>query len=291
MKYLYLQPRGGLNDILCRILKCIEYCQKYNRVLLLDTINSVYNINFYDYFDVINLEKIYKIKIICDMKLIKNIQLNETTTFYPKYIDCNKYMDILNGNITSEFSNKYNCHVDPNGNPYILPINNKVCDDFIIYIQCGGGTFGYNIFKNLILKPVITDYCKSKYLELKHPFISFQIRNTDYQSNYKKLLNNNLNQLKNQSNPVYVATDCKEVLEYFRLNNINVVNYCHFPDNISVNLHSTKMDPETKLLDLLTDILILSMSSTIISNSKGFFINLVRNCNKNKNIISKMFNI
>ncbi len=48
--YVYLIPKGGFNDILCVINKALLYCQKYNRTLLIDTINSHYKINFSDYF-------------------------------------------------------------------------------------------------------------------------------------------------------------------------------------------------------------------------------------------------
>ncbi len=55
MKYLYLQPMGGLNDILCRINYCINYCKNTNRILLLDTYNSFYKINFSEYIDISNI--------------------------------------------------------------------------------------------------------------------------------------------------------------------------------------------------------------------------------------------
>lgn len=294
MKYLYFLPNAGFNDILSTLYHCIQYCKKYKRVLLFDTLNSLYKINFSDYFDISELKKVFNVEIISDINFIKSIQVNESTTFYPEFINSNIYFDIVNGNIDIDKSKQYNVDVNIKLYPFkfhLMMNNNNLSSDFIIYTNCVGDKHGFSIFKNLIIKPVVTDYCKSKYLELKHPYVSFQIRNTDYQSDYKNLLNNNVKYLQNASNPVYVATDCKEVIEYFKSKNINVVNYCHYPDNILVNLHSSEMDPETKLLDLFTDILVLSMSSTIISNSKGGFIKLVQNCNQNKNLISKMFNI
>ena len=43
--YVYLLPQGGFNDMLCVIERTLEYCKKYKKTLLLDTVNSVYNIN------------------------------------------------------------------------------------------------------------------------------------------------------------------------------------------------------------------------------------------------------
>jgi hypothetical protein len=43
-KYLYFIPKGGLNDILCGLKKCLKYSKQYNRVLLFDTTQSCYQI-------------------------------------------------------------------------------------------------------------------------------------------------------------------------------------------------------------------------------------------------------
>jgi hypothetical protein len=48
--YVYLQPQGGLNDILSVIETTLIYCIKHKRKLLLDTVNTTYRINFIDYF-------------------------------------------------------------------------------------------------------------------------------------------------------------------------------------------------------------------------------------------------
>lgn len=54
MRYLYLLPDGGFNDILSRIHICMKYCHKYNRILLINTKYTCYNINFSDYFTINN---------------------------------------------------------------------------------------------------------------------------------------------------------------------------------------------------------------------------------------------
>ena len=38
--YVYLEPKGGFNDILCVIDRCIKYCRIYNRKLLINGIKS-----------------------------------------------------------------------------------------------------------------------------------------------------------------------------------------------------------------------------------------------------------
>ena len=70
-KYVLFIPKGGFNDILVNLNYAIKYCKKHNRILLFDTIHSVYTINFNDYFD-ININN-----IIYDYNIIKNILLTD----------------------------------------------------------------------------------------------------------------------------------------------------------------------------------------------------------------------
>lgn len=37
MKYFLARPRGGLNDVLCRIYFALHYAQQTNRTIIIDT--------------------------------------------------------------------------------------------------------------------------------------------------------------------------------------------------------------------------------------------------------------
>ena len=87
MKYLLCRPCGGLNDILCQIGGCYNYCAKYNRILLIDTnhFKAAYGgFSFDKYFTFIDTKQ----KIIYNTDTIINMLHNElnTITVYPKYI-------------------------------------------------------------------------------------------------------------------------------------------------------------------------------------------------------------
>lgn len=284
MKYLYLQPMGGLNDILCRINYCINYCKNTNRILLLDTYNSFYKINFSEYIDISNI--IEKSKYIDDINTIKSLDFDNSTTFYPSCITLKHFKEILDGKIISKYVNGLR-NVDINNNSYVLP-HRDVEQSIIVHIQCGGGS-GFHIFKDIMIKPTLKEYCKLKYLEMPKKYISVQVRNTDIKCNYKVLFNMNKNIFKN--NTVYLATDSLEVLNYFRENGINVINFCHFPNYEYNSLHTSDIDPQTKLFDMFTDIVILSMGMDLISSSGGRFIRLLRDCYDKKDYIKKMFDL
>ena len=84
MKFVYCTPRGGLNDSLNQIMRCFNYCQKFNRTLVINTYKNYtcYNDHFSNYF---TFRKNLGIKIISktDEKLIN--KLNQLSCF-PKEI-------------------------------------------------------------------------------------------------------------------------------------------------------------------------------------------------------------
>ena len=88
-KYVLFIPQGGINDCFSNIVKVISYCKRNKRTLLLDIINSAYNINFSDYFYIKKLDCC----IIYNSNEIKNIILSlensNCLTVYPNNLDFN----------------------------------------------------------------------------------------------------------------------------------------------------------------------------------------------------------
>ncbi len=275
--YVYLQPRGGLNDILCVIQKCITYCKEYNRILLIDTFTkSSYNVNFSDYFDFINNNIIY------DINKIIPILNNYNNSVYPSYFN-NKLTDILNNNIQFTYVEgqfKYN-------NIILTLPKFKINEKIIIYSACGGGD-GYRLFRQLKIKTDVRELCVKRYNSLVKPYICLQIRNTDYKCDYKTIYYNNKDLIQSYKN-IYVATDDKAVIDYFNTEKLPITNFTTFPTTICKNLHNSDVPPHIKMIDMLSDIYIISLADKLLSNSKGGFINLVRQCNTNKNNVINQF--
>ena len=295
--YVYLLPQGGFNDMLCVIERTLEYCKKYKKTLLLDTVNSVYNINFSEYFNFnlenndvnndINNPNDNKVNIISDInEIIKIVKENNSTSFYPKCINTNIMLNILNGKIKFTFCQKEIIYKF--NNKSLSLVNENINENIIIYSFCGGGN-GYNLFKNLTFNSNIKEKCKERYEKILKPYLSIQVRNTDYKCDYIKLYNENKDLIhSNLYNSLYIATDDENVIKFFKSNNLglNIFNFTTFNSNKKVNnLHyNTSINGNTKIIDLMTDIYIISMSNKLLSNSQGGFIELVRNCYNNKNI-------
>lgn len=272
--YVYFLPQGGLNDILCGTQHALGYCKQHNRTLLFDSANSLLKINFSDYFQLP-----YK-NVIYDMKEIHAICSNQQLTIYPPCLQ-NKLSEILDGKIVFAYR--------PGGAHLFeetrlnLP-NHPIKKDIIIHSTCGGGN-GYPLFKSIRFKLNIKEHCKANHSLLTKPYLCIQVRNTDYKCDYKQLYQTN-KQLIHSYKSVYLATDNKEVLQFFKEKEkdteLTIYNFTHYPDNAHKNLHTSNIDPDIKIKDLMSDIYIITMCDKLLSNSKGGFINLVRNCHHNK---------
>ena len=75
---------------------------------------------------------------------------------------------------------------------------------------------------------------------------------------------------------------------FLKSKKINVFCFTTFPTKPSRSLHHSNVAPSTKMEDLLTDIFIATNSKSILSNSRGGFISLLKKCHKNKKHIMEM---
>lgn len=282
-KYLYFIPKGGINDIFSVLNNLIKYCKNNNRILLLDMNNSHYNINFSDFFIIKNID----CKIIYDFYKIRDILSyanKNNLTVYPNNLDF-KLIDLLNKkiNIKTKYIKRFNSHIYKNIR-FNLP-NNK--NEFILFYLNNNGGNGFLFFKNLFLTDNIKKLCKKKMALLKPNYLCIHIRNTDYKSNFQKLYKDNMKYI-DSFKQIYICTDDKLVLDYFKFDlRLNVYSFTTFPNrNRYHNLHYSKdISPTTKMQDLIIDIFMATNSKNILSNSRGGFTRLLKNCFNNKKII------
>ena len=290
-KYVLFIPQGGINDCFTSIVRVISYCKRNKRTLLLDITNSIYNINFSDYFYIKKLDCC----IIYNSNEIKNIILSlensNCLTVYPNNLDFN-LIDLFDKTKKVSFTyQRGKPYFVYNNIPLNLPIN--VDENVILHSRCGGNylsLYGSEIkadaflfFKNLLLCENIKNIVKKKITLLKDNYLCIQVRNSDIKCDYKNLYKNNKNYIHNFDG-VYICTDDKFAYEFFKSKILNVLCFTTFPEKSYRNLHESKILPSTKIEDLLTDIFIATNSKFILSNSKGGFISLLKNVIKIKNI-------
>jgi hypothetical protein len=280
-KYVYFEPKGGLNDILSCIYKCLQYCIKNKRILLVNGLKSHYKINFSDYFEIpLN-------NIIIDITKIKNICSNNSFSIYP-IIFQDKMIDILEGKINFHYDKNLCGWSYKNAKFELFDIN--ITEDIIIH-SCSGTGNGFNLFKEIVFTQNVMNICKERYKLLNVPYLGIQIRNTDLKCDYITFFNQH-KQLINSFTEIYLATDNDNVLQFFREKGLHIKNFTTFPtDSIYKNgLHNTKIEPHTKFIDVICDIYILSLSNTLLSPSKGGFIKLVQDVMNNRYFDAVIYN-
>jgi len=277
--YVYLEPQGGLNDVMVLITIVLDYCNKYNRILLINGLKSDYGINFSDYFEFSSNN------IICDINEVTKICNNMSSSVYPEILK-NRMSEILNGKCFFSFSlPEYTCVY--NGVQLGLPEMHRE-EKIIVYARCGYADDGYKMFKQLNVFTNIKNVCKRRYNLLKKPYLSIQVRNTDYKCDFENLYYSNKDLIHSYKD-IYLATDDRKVIDFFRSKGLPIQNFTTFPHGNYYNLHYSGISSHTKIVDLFCDIYIIAMSEQLLSNSVGGFINLVRNCNKNSHEVFYQF--
>ncbi len=277
-KYVYFIPKGGINDMFVQIEHVIKYCTRYKRILLLDTTNSIYKINFSDYFDI---EYVY-CNIIYNSNIIREILKKKSLSIYPAILTTDS-IDILNidKKLTWKEGNTCFCYKDT----FLKLPEKEVKEDIIVYAACGGGN-GFIFLKKLIFKDKIKEICIRKLRGFKRPYLCIHVRNTDRKCNYKEMYMDNMREI-HSYNLIYICTDDKNVITFFKSKGLNVVCYTSFPSGKYRSLHKTTEIPNRKkMYDIFVDIYMATNCSKILSNSQGGFINLLRQCHSNR---TKMF--
>ncbi len=275
--YIYFIPQGGFHDILSNIKRTIDYCNKTNRIMLLDMTNSLYKINFCDYFE-LNDEK-----HICDINKIKEIITERKYSVKPKILE-NKLLNLLNGELELKYVPKVGGHFAYED--ILLRIGGS--EEIIVHSRCGRAE-GWKMFQEIKLSNELINYAKENYKKMNKPYISIQVRATDKNCNYRELFKKNSNTIENASE-IYIATDSKLVLEYFKKCNGNIKNFTTYLNVRSKSLHNSPLDGDIKMKDLISDLYIVGKSEKLITNSEGGYVYLCLMLNRNKNILDKMFN-
>jgi len=307
-KYIYLETNdGGFNDILC-VINCIKiYCKNNGKILLLNTLNSCYKINFSDFC---HIDCEY---VITDLDKIRNILTSNDLSIYPNILNINDIKNILDNNFVYSLRNNEGFCFQYNDQYIPLKLPNFYTNENITIVITDLGSllgndnfkhfdvrnnYGFELFKTLKFKPYLIEHVKNCYSKIEKPYNTLQIRNTDINCNYEDLYNANKDYIHKYNN-IYIATDDKSCLDFFRTKGLNVINFTTFPDtyeNVSYgisqcNLHYSKINSKTKIMDLITDIVLLSMSEQIFSNSIGGFISLVRKCHQSSSEIKNQFQL
>ena len=254
----------------------MRYCKRHQRQLLVYKL-SWYHINMHDYFRIED--------VICDSRIIDKMFCKsgpDECSVYPALTI--PLCDILKDPFILKFA--YDCRHKHDGVYFDLPLFDKK-EDVIVTSFCGGGD-GYPMFRQISFTNVLKRHCRKLFRSVNSTkYLCIQVRHTDYENDYKKLYWDN-KELIHRYDTVYLCTDNADVVNYFQSKRDRVLNFTTFPTGKSKNLHSAQdISPDTKIKDMIGDIMLACGSHAILSTSQGGFIRLLRRCRENKDLILK----
>jgi hypothetical protein len=253
--YIYYRPINGFNDIMGRVMWFMQVCQLYNFILLVDGERGTYRVDFSNYF---TFPQEY---IITDGAAIHALLAKHPITLTVPHTD---------------FS------------PPISYFGEVMGDHKMIYFQnLRHFPCSYPIFRQLIFATAVKDECRRRRSLLTAKYLGIQVRNTDYTCDYPAMYETNKAMI--HSFPqVYLATDCPKVLQFFKSKGVNVQNFITFQLG-GRPLHKSAVPSSVKFMDLLCDIYLIGMAETVLSVSRGGFIQLMLGCNQNKGALATQF--
>jgi hypothetical protein len=289
---LLCRPFGGLNDTLEQINKCLKYAISHKRTLFIDTKGSGLMGEFSSFFE---FNKKFDICI-------------ETSVDSDKYSALNKMGSIplvMSGHVDGQlnYSHSNNNWVDKiNGDLVTFDFENEHNNELLIHAQCGGGYYAHS---ELLCHLKITNNIINKIIEVKRnlpaDYIAIHIRNTDYQTDYKKFFAELKEKVKGKN--IFISSDDSEVIDfgiiYFEESNVHSLNKSI--SLIGKPLHSRwsyRTDEERLLAthDSIRDLILLASGTEFyftqtITGAVSGYSKMVQYLNNNKTLINSLMQI
>jgi len=271
MKYFVCIPRGGIADIFNVIGKCLDYCVKYNRILVIYNVQGWITDELQKYITFTH-ENIYKGDINHKIREL------EKTSIFP-----NKIKNIEN--IKSVFLNKHNNNTGHHiclDNEFIFghtDLSKDYEENVVVYLNCYGGV-NENIFNYIKFTNIVLDVYYKRLLCLKDDYISIHVRNTDAKTeNLDEFLNTINNEIEN-NDCVFLASDNKKNIEHIQNKyGKKIHKFSNITYNNGANMHyyydKKLLTNEEMVIDCLVDLLLLSNSKQLFYSCKNSNYSLV----------------
>lgn len=281
MKYFVCMPRGGISDILYVINFCLEYCLKYDRVLIIKYDNDGWIRDKLTKYITFNHPKIYNGDI--------NEKLNELekTTIFPNEIKelQNIKAKYINNNYHIIIGEKYICGK--------IELDKEYTEDTILYCGCYGG-IPKMILKYIKITSIVLDVYYERLYNLNKGYISIHIRDTDRPTENIYDFINNINNKIVENECVFLASDNYKTIQYLKsLYGDKIHTLSKITDNNGKNMHyyydKNLLTNEELVIDCLVDLLLLSSAKEYYySNCKSNYSLTANYLYNNKDVLNNL---
>jgi hypothetical protein len=219
-RLLLCRPRGGLNDSLCQIHRCLIYASVHQRNLIIDTTKAGFFADFSNFFETV--------------APLANVQTRLDPADIPKLEKLSCRPPSFQNNLTSyeltyvpDFCNYVNAASGER--PGIGWGDRDYPEDLLLHDQTGGGN-GCLALPYFRFTRSVRDEIKARLAQLPDKYTSLIIRHSDIKLDYRGFLKAVKPQVEGRQ--VLVSTDSHEALAYARsfLDTSTVHDVANVPD-------------------------------------------------------------
>ena len=254
--YLLCRPRGGLNDTLCRIAKCIRYATQHQRKLIIDTERSGLRACFSEYFCL--AEPSSAIVLQLDQQMRQTLVGMETV--YPPCLE-KRWLDYE----ASFLQSKQRVVLESTDLPLAFNFRSKYDSRLLVYEQSGGGRASLRALPYLRFQPRITHAIQTRLAALPDSYVAVHVRHTDMRLDYRAMFTAMRALVEGQD--LVVCTDSLEVLEYAESYFPNTRVFCLAqldPGNLPLHDRPGFTSRESNI-DSLTDLVALASAEVLVT--------------------------
>ena len=235
--WLVARPLGGLNDILCTIHRCYQYCIQFNRKLIIHTAHDSDHTLFAD-----GIEHYFYSNDI-------TLGVSEKGEYYSH----------ISQSLNLSF-NQLPWQANPSHLKQSTSLSRGWHEPVLLYSGCGGGNIGINSFKYLSILPEIKSYISAKMALLPARYEAVHCRYTDYKSDLGQLWQ--IMDSISTATSIYLATDSSSVLADARKRYPDrILNYSRSLSSSMQPIHHSGLAlAEETVYDMFLDLGILSLA-------------------------------
>lgn len=277
-KYVLCRPESGINDMLCQIGLCVRYCLKFDRILVIDTANTVvFSEPFVRYFTLHHS----RLKHESDPKAFLEMAEARQLTLFPPTAK------LRHGGGWSQDGIQHNRGWD------VLQFDTEKDyeEDVLVHHKSGGGRPFPEFLRALRFSAGFARSCAERWSSMRKPYLGVQIRNTDYKSDPAAVAP----VLTKYRGPVYLATDSAEAQRQVLAMGHEEVWTSPIPDFGGAPIHREPVSREEKSRInrmAMEDLVMLTLAEMVyVSNPRSGYACLAQHLNRKQHVVVGWFRI
>jgi hypothetical protein len=260
-KFLICFPQGGINDMWSVMQQTINYCEREDRILVLDTTKNWFRDDWQAYFSILS-PVVYK---GVTPELITNLLKQDV---FPSELQGKTHEELNHVIWVTEG------HMSINGIHVSSPLHLSYKESVIVYAYCAMFRDIMQVFPKLqFTEEILTEFRRRRSM-LPEKYISVHIRNTDNKSNVDEFIYNNRHIL--EKAPLFVASDNLNSIQRCKLEFNNVYSFSTIPDLGGENIHESSLSQKLRTTaeetrkwnsDAILDFLLLTQGEIILCSN------------------------